>query len=146
MPGSQRMLFVCLNDRGDEHPRGSCARAGGDAVLDRLRAGLHERGLKGVVRSVGTRCLGQCAHGPVVAGQPEEVRYGKVQEEHVDQLLDGHVLGGEVVAELELDEEQLVFVPREERPLPPIRGREGAGRAAPGPDQAPDQIPGARDA
>ena len=36
MPGYQRMLFVCLNDRGDEHPRGSCARAGGDQVLDRL--------------------------------------------------------------------------------------------------------------
>ncbi|MDB4559482.1 (2Fe-2S) ferredoxin domain-containing protein [Planctomycetota bacterium] len=144
MPGYQRMLFVCLNDRGDEHPRGSCAKAGGGEVLDRLRAGIHERGLKGVVRAVGTRCLGQCAHGPVVACQPEEVWYGNVQGEHVDQLIDDHVLGGEVVAALELSEEQLVFVSREERPLPPIQRRKGVA-AAPS-DQESDPAPGAEGA
>ena len=131
MPGYQRMLFVCLNDRGEEHPRGSCARAGGDEVLDRLRAGLHDRGLKGVVRAVGTHCLGQCAHGPVVACQPEEVWYGNVQGGHVDELIDGHVLGGEVLSELELGEDQLIFVSKEERPLPPIQRREDGARAAP---------------
>jgi (2Fe-2S) ferredoxin len=136
MPGYQRMLFVCLNDRGDEHPRGSCARAGGDEVLDRLRAGIHDRGLKGVVRAVGTRCLGQCAHGPVIACQPEEVWYGRVQAEDVDQLIDGHVLGGEVVDELELSEDELVFVPREARPLPPMR------RRAPGGDRSPEDTSG----
>ena len=114
MPGYQRMLFVCLNDRGDEHPRGSCAKAGGGEVLDRLRAGIHERGLKGVVRAVGTRCL------------------------------DDHVLGGEVVAALELSEEQLVFVSREERPLPPIQRRKGVA-AAPS-DQESDPAPGAEGA
>lgn len=131
MPGYQRMLFVCLNDRGDEHPRGSCSRAGGDEVLDRLRAGIHERGLKGAVRAVGTRCLGQCAHGPVVACQPEEVWYGRVQAGDVDELIDGHVLGGEVVERLELSEDQLVFVPREERPLPPIRRSSDGGGSPP---------------
>ena len=140
MPGYQRMLFVCLNDRGEEHPRGSCSRAGGDEVLDRLRAGIHERGLKGVVRAVGTRCLGQCAHAPVVACQPEEIWYGKVQGEHVDRLIDRHVLGGEVVTELELGDDQLVFVSKEERPLPPIRRTGDRARAAS--DEEPGQATG----
>ena len=123
MAGYQRMLFVCLNDRGEDHPKGSCSRAGGDEVLDRLRAGIHERGLKGVVRAVGTRCLGQCGQAPVVACQPEGVWYGRVRSEHVDELIDDHVLRGEVVERLELSDDDLVFVSEEERPLPPIRRR-----------------------
>ena len=53
MASYQRMLFVCLNDRGEDHPKGSCSRSGGDALLEKLRADLHERGLKRVVRAVG---------------------------------------------------------------------------------------------
>ena len=103
----QRMLFVCLNDRGEDHPKGSCSRAGGAEVLDRLRADLHERGLKGAVRAVGTRCLGQCAHGPVVTVQPEDVWYRRVQESDVPVLIDEHVLGGRVVERLEIDKGDL---------------------------------------
>jgi (2Fe-2S) ferredoxin len=72
----------------------------------------------------------------VIACQPEEVWYGKVQPEHVDQLIDGHILGGEVRDELELSEDELVFVSREERPLPPIR------RHAPGADGPPEGTSG----
>lgn len=115
----QRMLFVCLNDRGEGHPKGSCSRAGGAEVLDRLRGDLHERGLKGLVRAVGTRCLGQCAHGPVVAVQPENVWYREVGEDDVPELIDEHVLGGRVVERLEIAGCELSG--RDEPELPPVR-------------------------
>lgn len=119
----QRMIFVCLNDRGEGHPRGSCSRDGGAKLLDKLRADLHERGLKRVVRAVGTRCLGQCSHGPVALVQPEDVWYGGVQEQHVPELIDGHVLGGKVLEELRLRPDQLTGLGADEHPLPPLGGR-----------------------
>ena len=93
----QRMLFVCLNDRGEGHPKGSCSRAGGTELRDKLRADIHGRGMKGLVRAIGTRCLGQCGHGPVVTVQPENVWYGGVQAEDADDLIEQHVLEGRVL-------------------------------------------------
>lgn len=116
----QRMLFVCLNDRGEDHPKGSCARAGGDALLDSLRADLHARGLKGVVRAVGTRCLGQCAHGPVVAVQPEDVWYGGVQATDVGELIDHHVLSGKPLLQLEIPQDRLTGKPVDEHAIAPF--------------------------
>lgn len=128
MASYQRMLFVCLNDRGEDHPKGSCSRSGGEAVLERLRADMHERGLKRVVRAVGTRCLGQCAHGPVVAVQPDDVWYRRVQESDVPEIIEKHVLGGEVVERLEISQERLIGVPHEDHPLPPLRRSEEEDR------------------
>lgn len=121
MASYQRMLFVCLNDRGEDHPKGSCARAGGDELLDRLRAGLHERGLKKVARAVGTRCLGQCSHGPVVCVHPEDVWYGGVRPDDAEALIDGHVLRGEPLEARRLKSDELTAVPHDEVPLPPFR-------------------------
>lgn len=120
----QRMLFVCLNDRGEGHPKGSCSQRGGEAVLETLRAELHERGLKGVVRAVGTRCLGQCAHGPVVTVHPDDVWYRRVRASDVGPLIDEHVLGGKVVERLEISPERLIGLPHEDRPLPPLQRAE----------------------
>lgn len=119
-PRPQRMLFVCLNDRGEDHPKGSCSRSGGAELLDRLRADIHERGLKGAVRAVGTRCLGQCARGPVVCVQPEDVWYGDVQPKDAAALMETHVLDGRPVARLLLEDGDLVGKDRAEVPLEPF--------------------------
>ena len=128
----QRMLFVCLNDRGEGHPKGSCSRAGGAELLDRLRADMAQQGLKGVVRAVGTRCLGQCSHGPVVNVQPEDVWYGGVQASDVPDLISKHVLKGEVLEPLEVPDDQLIGVEHSEYPLPPLQPRTGAGNSGEG--------------
>jgi (2Fe-2S) ferredoxin len=121
----QRMLFVCLNDRGEDHPKGSCSRSGGAELLDRLRGDMADRGLKRVVRAVGTRCLGQCSHGPVVSVQSEDVWYGGVQASDVPDLIEKHVLGGEVLEHLEIPDDQLIGVEHEEHPLPGLKRAHG---------------------
>lgn len=121
MPTYQRMLFVCLNDRGDGHPKGSCSRSGGEELLDRLRGDLAERGLKGHVRAVGTRCLGQCAHGPVVNVQSEDVWYGGVQASDVPDLIERHVLKGEILERLVIPDEALIGKDHAQWPLPPVQ-------------------------
>ena len=117
-PRCQRLLLVCLNDRGEGHPKGSCARAGGDALLDKLRAELSDRGLKGAARAVGTRCLGQCQAAPVVAAMPEDVWYGGVQEGDALELIESHVLGGQPLERLRLGDDDMVGRSREEIDLP----------------------------
>ncbi|MFT6108445.1 MAG: (2Fe-2S) ferredoxin [Planctomycetota bacterium] len=115
------MIFVCLNDRGEDHPKGSCSQSGGADLLDRLRGDLAERGLKGHVRAVGTRCLGQCSHGPVVNVQSEDVWYGGVQASDVPDLIDQHVLKGELLGHLEIPGEKLIGKDPAEQPLPPVQ-------------------------
>ena len=45
MPKPRRQVLVCVNERPAESPKGSCGRKGGQALFDRLRALLRERGL-----------------------------------------------------------------------------------------------------
>ena len=42
-------------------------------------------------------CLGQCARGPVMVIYPEGVWYAYKTKEDIDQILERHLLGGEVV-------------------------------------------------
>ena len=55
-PPYKRHVFVCLNDRGPGHPKGSCAQKGSEALLKQLKgackaAGLDEDGQRSVRRA-----------------------------------------------------------------------------------------------
>ena len=50
--------------------------------------------------SARTSCLGPCNLGPVVQVFPEGTWYGGVDEAGVDRIIESHLLGGEVVADL----------------------------------------------
>lgn len=103
----QRHLFTCVNLREGADPRGSCAKACGGEVATALKKGVHERGLKRVVRANKAYCLDQCEHGPVVVVYPEAVWYGRVTAEDVEEILERHVVGGEVVERLVIPDDQL---------------------------------------
>jgi hypothetical protein len=49
MPNFQRHVFVCVNERPADDPRGSCLPKGGAAVRDRFKAELKNRGVAKVV-------------------------------------------------------------------------------------------------
>ena len=106
----QRHLFTCINLREGDDPRGSCAKACAGEVATALKKGVHARGLKRVVRANKAYCLDQCEHGPVVVVYPEEVWYGRVQPEDVEEILDRHVVGGEVVERLVIPDDVLTGV------------------------------------
>lgn len=82
-------FFVCLNQRPEGHPRGSCGALGGGALFDAFRDELERRNLM-EVRITGTTCMGPCDHGPTVVVYPEGVWYGKVTPADVAELIDSH--------------------------------------------------------
>lgn len=94
MPHRRRYLFVCTNRREEGHPKGSCASAGSEEVLRRLKAGLLARGLSGEVRACGSTCLDLCEIGATVLQEPEHVAYGHVTLDDVEPLLDAVATGG----------------------------------------------------
>lgn len=100
MPSFQRHVFVCVNDRGTDHPRGSCKQKGGVDVRDRLKSELTARGLSKTIRANTAGCLDQCDAGVAVVVYPEQVWYGHVTVEDVAEIVEKHLVGGEVVTRL----------------------------------------------
>ena len=103
----QRHLFVCINDRGPGHPRGCCASKGGLQVADALKKKIFDAGLKRIVRSNKAGCLDQCERGVTVVVYPEAVWYGGVTVDDVDEIVEKHVLGGEIVERLVIPDPEL---------------------------------------
>ena len=100
MPSLQRHVFVCINERPAEHPKGCCKAKGGAEVRDRFKAELAGRGIEKVVRANNAGCLDQCAHGVSVVVYPEQVWYSRVTVDDVPEIVDRHLVGGEVVERL----------------------------------------------
>ena len=107
MPNFQRHLFICVNERSAEDPRGCCLARGSSDVAAAFKSRVHALGLKRVVRANKAGCLDQCAHGVTVVVYPEGVWYGGVTVGDVDEILNEHVLGGRIVERLVIPPEEL---------------------------------------
>jgi (2Fe-2S) ferredoxin len=122
MPSFQRHVFVCVNERAPDHPRGCCKARGGEEVRTRLKRELTARGLKDAVRANNAGCLDQCEHGVTVVVYPEQVWYGGVTAEDVAEIVDRHIVGGEYVTRLMLPDQPHLHGATRGQPL--ARGEE----------------------
>jgi len=100
MPSFSRHVFVCINERAADNPKGSCMHKGGVDVRDRLKAELSARGLSKMIRANNAGCLDACEHGVAVVVYPEQVWYGNVTPEDVPEIVEQHLIGGQVVTRL----------------------------------------------
>jgi (2Fe-2S) ferredoxin len=105
MPSLQRHVFVCINERAPDHPKGSCMHRGGVEVRDRLKQELGQRGLARLIRANNAGCIDQCEHGVAIVVYPEQVWYGHVTPDDIPELVDRHLIGGEVVERLMLPDQ-----------------------------------------
>jgi (2Fe-2S) ferredoxin len=108
VPNLQRHVFVCVNERAADNPKGSCKPKGGEQVRDELKHLLKKRGCGKLVRANNAGCLDQCEHGVAVVVYPEQVWYGHVTVDDVAEIVDSHIIGGKPVERLLLpDQPQL---------------------------------------
>lgn len=105
MPTFQRHIFVCINERAADHPRGCCKHKDSQKVRDRIKRELTARGLSGQVRANNSGCLDQCEHGVTVVVYPEQVWYGGVTVDDVNEIVDRHIIAGEYVTRLMLTDQ-----------------------------------------
>ena len=102
MPRFTRHVFVCTNRRPEEDPRGCCAAKGSEEVRALFKKGLKARGLSKTIRANAAGCLDACATGVTVVVYPEGVWYAGVKAEDVEEIIERHLVNGEVVERLRL--------------------------------------------
>jgi (2Fe-2S) ferredoxin len=117
VPGFQRHVFVCVNERPADNPKGSCKAKGGDLVRDALKKELGARGISKICRANNSGCLDQCATGVTVVVYPEQVWYGHVTPADVQELVERHIIGGEFVERLMLPDQPHLGGARSAPPL-----------------------------
>lgn len=93
-------IFVCINNRAEDDPRGCCAANGSLEILDAFKETLFKRGLKGKVRANKAGCLDTCEFGPSVVVYPEGIWYSVKNREDVVEVVEKHVKTGEIVERL----------------------------------------------
>jgi (2Fe-2S) ferredoxin len=99
MPGFTRHVFVCLNERPADDPRGCCSSRGGTAVFAALKVAAARAGLQGV-RINRAGCLDHCSRGPAVVVYPEATWYRVTSAADADEIVREHIAGGTVVDRL----------------------------------------------
>ncbi len=103
MPNYRRHVFVCINERAPDNPRGCCKGKGAVEVRALLKSELAKRGLKPYVRANNAGCLDQCEYGVTLVVYPEQVWYGGVTAADVNEIIERHLIKGEYVERLMIE-------------------------------------------
>lgn len=96
-------VFFCTNKRTN------CEACCADYDADKYRAYMKDRvkqlGIngEGKVRVNSAGCLDRCDLGPVMVVYPEATWYSFVDEEDLDEIVESHLVNGEVVERLKVD-------------------------------------------
>ncbi|MCX5998960.1 MAG: FAD-dependent oxidoreductase [Chloroflexi bacterium] len=79
-----------------------CTAAGAGEVEEAFRSAIKKKGLGDRVRVTVTKigCRGFCERGPNVTVTPGDILYTRVRAGDVDEIVDKHLIGGEVVQRL----------------------------------------------
>jgi len=86
MPVRERYLFICTNRRKDDDPRGSCAAKDSEKIADELKKELGKLGVAKKVRACKSSCLDMCEAGVSILVEPDNIFYGHVKSEDVEEI------------------------------------------------------------
>jgi (2Fe-2S) ferredoxin len=107
MSQRHRYLFVCINRRSEDNPKGCCAAKGSEEVYKALKAEVAARGLAKLEARVCTSsCLDQCATGVTILVEPDHFFYGRVTFADVPEIVEG-IASGRRVGRLVLSADDL---------------------------------------
>ena len=98
----QHHVFFCCNQR--DPPERCCATNDALEMQQYAKTRIKALGLSGKdrVRINKAGCLDRCEEGPVIVVYPEEVWYTYVDRQDIDEIIDRHLVGGEIVERLRI--------------------------------------------
>lgn len=90
----KRYLFVCINRRAEDNPKGCCALKDSEEVYRALKEEVATRGLARLEARVCTSsCLDQCETGVTILVEPDHFFYGHVTVADIPEIVDGLIKG-----------------------------------------------------
>ena len=96
----EKHLFFCVQvkDPGKQ----CCSQAGSADLADYAKSRLKELGMygEGKIRVSRSGCLGRCSDGPNLLIYPEGVWYTFTNQADIDEIIDLHLLKGQIVDRL----------------------------------------------
>lgn len=93
-------IFICENKRPEGHPRGCCKDKGSTEILERFKKRLKELGLNSEIRVNSSGCLDACKFGVAVVVYPEQIWYGGVKLDDVEEIIQSHLINNKPVERL----------------------------------------------
>ena len=106
MPRFEKHIFVCENKREPGHPRGCCSEKGSIEIRKKFKDRLKELGMNSKVRANISGCLDACEFGPTVVVYPEQVWYGGVKLEDVEEIIQSHIINNQPVERLKIKDKR----------------------------------------
>ena len=94
-------IFVCTSSRMTGVAKGFCHTKGALEIIQRFTEKLEEEDITDVMVS-NTGCFGICEKGPIVAVYPDNVWYGSVSADDVEEIVESHIMNGKIVEKLEI--------------------------------------------
>lgn len=100
-------VFFCLNVRepvNGEVPRACCGGEAATAAQQHAKKRIKQLQLSGPgkVRINQAGCLDRCEQGPCLVVYPQGTWYTYIDNSDIDAIIDGHIVGGQVVERLAL--------------------------------------------
>lgn len=81
-----------------------CTSSGSQKIREKLESELKRNGLEDEICVIKTGCFGLCALGPIMIVYPEGAFYSMVKEEDIPEIVEEHLVKGNVVRHLLYDE------------------------------------------
>ena len=106
MPRFEKHIFICENKREPGHPRGCCSEKGSIEIRKKFKDRLKELGLNSKIRTNSSGCLDGCEFGPTVVIYPEQVWYGGVKLEDVEEIIQSHIINNHPVERLKIKDKR----------------------------------------
>ncbi len=91
MEGYEKQLLICGGT--------GCVSSGSLKLYEKLKEEIAKHGLEDKVAVIKTGCFGLCALGPILITQPDGCFYSNLEMEHIPEIIEKHIVGGEPIRE-----------------------------------------------
>jgi (2Fe-2S) ferredoxin len=102
----EKHIFICENKRPEGHPRGCCSEKNSPEIKELFKKRIKELGVNTNVRANSAGCLDACEHGVTVVVYPEQIWYGKVTVDDVEEIIQEHIIKNIPVERLKITDEK----------------------------------------
>ena len=96
----EKHIFICENVRPEGHPRGCCSEKGSVKLRQLFKDRIKQLGINSEVRVNASGCLDACEFGISMVIYPEEIWYGNVKPEDLEEIIQNHILNDQSVERL----------------------------------------------